>query len=423
MKKPAAPPVGLKPVAKSSPAKPAPRAAGGYEARLLAAIGKSWQGATPGLRLQVHERGRLRADLALGKTYPFYDWASLTKIVFTVTAAMRAIEEKRIALAEPASRRLRFFAAGAASRASVAGVRAASRATVARLLSHSAGLAWWEHFYERIDISLPRDQRWAQMRELLAASIERSAAAAGPHSAGAAGGPAAAPGGIASPPKAVYSDLDFISLGFILNEAYQAPLLEIWAETRERLRLDAVDFHPDNQPIRARAQYAPTEVGGFRVGLPLNLAPQWGEGGALQGEVHDENAWALGGVAPHSGLFGDLAGLTRYGLALRKALMGDRVSGFPKPETVQRFARRAVPQASGDWALGFMLPARHGSSAGRYFSPRSIGHTGFTGTSLWLDPRRDLLVTILSNRVCPTRENKMFVELRGRLHNWCVESI
>ena len=345
-----------------------------YEARLRAAIGTSWAGTTPGLRLRVHSGGRLRADVALGQTYPIYDWASLTKVVFSTTAAMMAVESGRLRLSEPVSGRLPFFDG-----------TGAAKATVASLLSHTAGLTWWEPFYQSLDPALSRSGRWSQMRSLLGAAVARSAPPI--------------------PMKAVYSDLDFLSLGFVLEDALGASLLDIWRSVQDRLGLAEVDFHVDNRPTHRRADCAPTEDG------------------TPQGVVHDENARALGGVAPHAGLFGGMDDLSRYGLALRAALLGKKVTGFPRSETVVRFARRAVPRSVGDWALGFMMPSKVGSSAGSKFSPRSVGHTGFTGTSLWLDPRRDLLVTILSNRIHPTRANNSFVQLRGRLHTWCVEAL
>ena len=363
-----------------------------YETRLRAAIGDAWQGATPGLRLRVYSGGRRRADLAIGKTYPVYDWASLTKIVFSVTAAMLGVESKKLKLGAPVREWLGCFAEAPAR-----------DAKISQLLSHSAGLTWWEPFYERLDLRAPRADRWSQMAKLLAAAVIRSTPP--------------------DPIKAVYSDLDFFSLGFVNEAAFVRPLLEIWDDVRERLNFDSANFNVDNVPARERSAYAPTERGGFRATLDPKLAPKWGEGGALQGEVHDENTWALGGVAPHAGLFGGMDDLARYGLALRRAWRGDAVRGFAKPATVERFAKRAIPRSTGDWALGFMMPSRQGSSAGRRFSARSIGHSGFTGTSLWLDPARDLLVLILSNRVHPTRENKKFVELRGQLHNWCVECL
>ncbi|MCM2283108.1 MAG: serine hydrolase, partial [Bdellovibrionaceae bacterium] len=178
---------------------------------------------------------------------------------------------------------------------------------------------------------------------------------------------------------------------------------------RDRLDLRDAAFHVGNQPPHARRLYAPTEFCPWRKKT-------------IQGEVHDENTWVLGGVAPHAGLFGTLDDLSRWGLCLRSSLRGGS-GGLARPETVARFARRALPRARGDWALGFMLPGLKGASCGKYFSRLSVGHLGFTGTSLWYDPRRDLLVTVLSNRVHPTRENKLFPQLRGFLHDSVVESL
>ena len=80
-----------------------------------------------------------------------------------------------------------------------------------------------------------------------------------------------------------------------------------------------------------------------------------------------------------------------------------------------------MPRSCGDWAYGFMVPALKGSSAGEHFSKKSFGHTGFTGTSLWFDPERDLLLCLLSNRVHPSRSNQGFIRLRPKLHDWSVE--
>jgi CubicO group peptidase (beta-lactamase class C family) len=127
-------------------------------------------------------------------------------------------------------------------------------------------------------------------------------------------------------------------------------------------------------------------------------------------------------VSTHAGLFGSIDDLACYGLQLRaqlRGLAGARVS----QATAQLFAQRAIAREVGDWALGFMMPSPQGASCGRYFSPESIGHTGFTGTSIWYDPTRDLLVTILSNRVFSGRENKGFLTLRPQMHDWVVESL
>jgi CubicO group peptidase (beta-lactamase class C family) len=184
----------------------------------------------------------------------------------------------------------------------------------------------------------------------------------------------------------------------------------VWSEIRDRLGFDDVDFHRGNRPLFPRKLYAPTEKDEWRKKT-------------LQGEAHDENTWSLGGVAPHAGLFGPIEELSRWGLLLRRAMRGEKSNAFPSPQTVAKFTKRAIPKARGDWALGFMMPTKGSASCGPLFSPKSVGHTGFTGTSLWYDPTQDLLVTILSNRVHPTRENREFLQLRPKIHTWIAEEL
>ena len=184
--------------------------------------------------------------------------------------------------------------------------------------------------------------------------------------------------------------------------------LSLWERTAERLALHDVFFHPGNRPIHARHRYAPTERCPWRRRV-------------MQGEVHDENAWALAGVAPHAGLFASLEGVSDWGLKLRAGCLALQSSRFPSSAMVRRFTGRRVPRAIGDWGLGFMKPSLGRATCGRYFSASSFGHTGFTGTSLWFDPVQDLLVVILSNRVHPTRKNQRFTEVRPLLHNWICE--
>ena len=136
--------------------------------------------------------------------------------------------------------------------------------------------------------------------------------------------------------------------------------------------------------------------------------------------VHDENAWSIGGIAPHAGLFGGISDLESYGFLLRNIYLG-RWNKLISAETLSLFAKRSLPKNCGDWGLGFMLPSLKGSSAGDLMSRKSIGHTGFTGTSFWMDLEKDLFVSLLSNRVHPTRDNKGFVRLRPMIHNWVVE--
>jgi CubicO group peptidase (beta-lactamase class C family) len=109
-------------------------------------------------------------------------------------------------------------------------------------------------------------------------------------------------------------------------------------------------------------------------------------------------------------------------LQLRRLVRGESSSLWPV-ETAGEFVRRGIPARQGDWALGFMMPSRPTSTAGRYFSRASLGHTGFTGTSLWYDPRADLLVTLLSNRVAYGREPNLFAKLRPAVHDLIYRAV
>ena len=139
----------------------------------------------------------------------------------------------------------------------------------------------------------------------------------------------------------------------------------------------------------------------------------------VHGVVHDENAYAMGGVAPHAGLFSTAHDLAVFAQML---LNGGRYGDVRllRPETIRRYARRQSPASSR--ALGWDTPAGR-SSAGDYFSAEAFGHTGFTGVSLWIDPTQDLFVVLLTNRVNPSRSNNRHVSLRREVHDAVARSI
>lgn len=364
----------------------------GLEARFLEKLGSQWQTATPGLKVQAYSRGKKIVDVELGKTYPYYDWASLTKLVFTTTALMFEHDEKAFKLTDNVAR-------------FVSWVPKSDGIRMKDLLSHSAGLAWWYPFFKEVSRKTeakygPRatpEEAWGLFEGILRRRVlkdlkERS----GVNSADSR--------------KAVYSDLDFFLLGLALENMNETALYVVWSALSERIGFRDVDFQRGNKPAFARKCYAPTEKDPWR-------------GRLIQGEAHDENTWSLKGVAPHAGLFGPIDELSRWGLLLRKAMRGVKTRHFPSPETVRLFTRRSLPRSRGDWGLGFMMPTKGSASCGDLFSLNSVGHTGFTGTSLWYDPERDLLVTLLSNRVCPTRENREFLTLRPKIHTWIAEEL
>jgi CubicO group peptidase (beta-lactamase class C family) len=140
----------------------------------------------------------------------------------------------------------------------------------------------------------------------------------------------------------------------------------------------------------------------------------------IQGEVHDENAYVLGGVSGHAGLFStapDLAAFCQMLLnggvyAHHRILRRATVTLFTKPQEL----------SNGTRTLGWAIPTEGGSS-GHYFSTHSFGHTGFTGTSIWIDPDRQLFVVLLTNRVHPTRENTQIQQVRPALHDAVMQAL
>ena len=345
----------------------------------------------------MHLEAKCVADLGFGEVADYYDWASLTKVVFSATALMRLSLKYPDLLGADLSKILPGFRQPEGARDLplempwVGGGQ--PLVTVQRLLTHSAGFVWWKPFYSEVEaarLQLEAGARqgfspWRQLKKLV---LQEK-----PNFQG----------------KAVYSDVDFFLLGFALEEIVGRPLLAIWKELAQQIDLEDVHFCAENKPVRDVAKYAPTEH-----------AP--GRGGVLRGQVHDENTFAVGGVAAHAGLFGRIEDLSRFGLMLRSCVNNDVQGSWGLDRyVVEHFTGRRLPETVGDWGLGFMKPTSGSSSCGPLFSLHSFGHTGFTGTSLWFDPERDLLVTILSNRVNPTRENKLWIQMRPEIHTRIVE--
>jgi CubicO group peptidase (beta-lactamase class C family) len=204
--------------------------------------------------------------------------------------------------------------------------------------------------------------------------------------------------------SAVYSDLGFITLGFLLEDVAGASLDVQMRALAALIGAGNLRYSP---PAASRDCIAPTEFDAWR-------------GRLLVGEVHDENAAALGGVAGHAGLFGAVSDVGIFAREMLRALLGEP-NALATPSVAREFARRSSVTGSSR-ALGWdtMLPT---SSCGRRLSVASIGHTGFTGTSLWIDPDRDLYVAFLSNRVHPTRDNDAIRAVRPRLHDAVVEDL
>jgi CubicO group peptidase (beta-lactamase class C family) len=324
------------------------------------------EGAAPGAALAVGRYGRLvhlkgygTLDYAPGSPAvtpsTMYDLASLTKVVATTTAAMILEEEGRLDLSRTVASYVPEL--DAPDKAAI---------TVRMLLTHSGGLEAYAPLY----------LRYRGRQEYLAQINARPLAYA--------------PG-----TKTVYSDWDMVLMQAVIERIAGTTLDRVADERIFRpLGMPATQFLPDTSAA-ARAHIAPTAMDTSR-------------GGLLQGTVHDGNAWALGGVSGHAGLFSSARDLAVFAqMLLNGGSYGD--ARIVSPQTVARWTSRQGPVASR--ALGWDTPSPP-SSAGRYFSTRSFGHTGFTGTSIWIDPERGLFVVLLMNRVNSRGDATRHVQLR-----------
>lgn len=209
----------------------------------------------------------------------------------------------------------------------------------------------------------------------------------------------------------VYSDLGFIVLGELLEEVSGCSLDHLF-HTHIATPLgveEALRFLPIGQGhIEDCTNMAATEACPWRQTT-------------LQGEVHDEHCWLMGGVAGHAGLFGTVAAVLCLGEYLLDTWKG-RAShpAFAAPLLVRALTCKH-PQSS--WCLGFDTPSPGTSSSGRFFSANSVGHLGFSGTSFWIDPQREVVVVLLTNRIHPKRDNIKIREFRPFFHDQLMEVI
>jgi len=291
-----------------------------------------------------------------------FDLASLSKVIATTSAVMRLEREGRLSIDAPVSRYLPAWTG-------VGG----SVVTTRHLLTHASGLPAHRRLYK--SASTPD----ALQQAVMAIPLERQ-----PDTA------------------AVYSDLGFLVLGWVLEACAEDTLDGVW-----RSLWPASAPFLDYTPARAMWEtIAPTEDDPWR-------------GRVLQGEVHDEHAYVLNGVAPQAGLFGSAVAVGVFGATVLRTFTEETWLG--DPATMRRYATRdSVPGSSRALGWDTMLPT---SSCGTRLSPTAIGHTGFTGTSLWIDWERDRYVVILTNRVYPTRSNERFVPMRARLHDAIIDDL
>ena len=307
----------------------------------------------------------------------FFDLASVSKVVSTTTCAMHLAEVGKFELDQPVTKYVPEF-----------GQAGKEKITVRNLLVHDSGLiAFRPYHLSHTEPATVRAAIWSE--------------------------PLTYPTGS----KMVYSDLNMIALQEIIERTSETALDQLFAQIMARVRVEGLHYRQGALEREDLSRYVPTERaedwrrklreqrGTFRR---ASYGPANETGEFIQGEVHDPTATVLGGVAGHAGLFGSIGGLGRFIVAL---LSGEIVS----TQTVQTWTARQSNLSSR--ALGWDTKSPEGSSAGTLMGPRSFGHTGYTGTSVWIDPDTGNWAVLLTNRVHPTAQNTKIIPFRSKFHD------
>jgi CubicO group peptidase (beta-lactamase class C family) len=333
--------------------------------------------AFPGATVAVAHQGKLVALKGLGRfTYEadssevkpdtIFDLASLTKVIATTAVCMRLHERTQFDLEQKIVEVLPEFAGNDPRR---------SHITFRMLQAHSSGLPAYVKLFET-----------ARDREELLAQALKIALVADPGT------------------RAEYSDIGFILLGLALERITGEPLDTFCKR----------EIFPPFGPNFIGFKF-PKET--FKTLVPPTQNDTSFRHCVIRGEVNDENAWVMGGVAGHAGCFGEAVSIAGFAQCLLNG-------GAPlfQTHTVELFTRREPEPAGTSRALGWDTPSPS-SQSGKYFSSRAYGHLGYTGTSLWIDPARQLSVTLLSNRIWPDRSSQAIKQIRPAFHDAVVEAI
>ncbi len=299
-----------------------------------------------------------------------FDIASLTKPVSTATLMMFAVQEGSLSLDSPVRRYLPEF-------------NRPESITLRQALSHTSGLPAWLPIYQECS---QKGATYAELREFFSSQINQTP--------------------LLHPPGAqrLYSDLGFILLGFVLESIYGLRLGTLFAsKIAESIGFTKTMFNPlDHASSIDVRSIAATEACPWR-------------GRILQGEVHDDNAFVLGGAAGHAGLFSTAADLKKFLEFIIGSNKGENRGLLAS--TVREFLGDP-----GQPKLGWDTVSRPQSQAGKYFSDQTIGHLAFTGCSFWLDLSDEKYIILLTNRVHPERENEQIKEFRPWIHDLLIES-
>jgi serine-type D-Ala-D-Ala carboxypeptidase len=341
--------------------------------------GAAWGVLHNGALVAVDAAGRFTYEPGAPAVSPatVFDLASVTKVVATTSAAMLLVDRGILDLDARLGDLLPGFVIGMAPGSGK------ERVTLGMLLAHSSGMVGWAPLFRNCGTAD------SLLRAILRLPLE------------------AQPGA-----RTEYSDFGFILLGKVIELVTRTPLDVFCArEIFTPLGLAHTRFRP-----------GPAD----RPAIPPTEDDRIFRGRVIQGEVQDEHAFLLGGIAGHAGVFSNVEDLLRFAQCLlERGRTADGTQLF-RPETVARFtARQTTNQTSSGGqsrALGWDVPTEP-SSSGRFFGPRSFGHLGYAGTSLWIDPDQNLAVALLTNRTWPDRANEAIRQIRPAFHDAVVESL
>ena len=341
----------------------------------------------PGAVLLVSESKKVRFFDAYGYADIFtnrkmtedtvFDLASLTKPLATTPAIMKLVEEKKLDPEQTLKSIIPEI--GETDKKDI---------TISQLLYHSSGLLDYVPFYKKLGKKSFSERKKGLRRLLLSTPLMNP------------------------PGKTVlYSDLGFMLLNWVVERISGKPLNKYLGENvyspmglsgNDGLFFIDLDKKEPSPFVFAATEYCP-----WRKML-------------LDGVVHDENAYAAGGVEGHAGLFGSAKAVHRFLCALMDIYFKDEMPGIFSKDIIRLFLKRDERWGR---TLGFDTPASVNSSAGKYFSEKTVGHLGFTGTSFWMDFTRAVIVILLTNRVHPKRENEAIRQFRPLIHNAVMEEM
>jgi serine-type D-Ala-D-Ala carboxypeptidase len=338
-----------------------------------------------------------------------FDISSLTKPIATATLAMILASEGFLKLSDSVYQWL-------------AGARlpAHRQMTVLELLNHTSGLPAWQPYYRELPLSLVGTE---QSKRLIVTECLNEPTVAEPGAA------------------TIYSDLGYIVLGEILEQAGGAPLDAMFAErvakplglsntffvriaggisTTARRTSTTADQHVPTPKHGITGERRMRQEGEHRRFAPTEDCP-WRER-VVHGEVHDQNAYAMGGVAGHAGLFSTARDLHRFALELARCYRGQ--SSWVPPATVQEFLQVGTEKPAGEaFVLGWNRPSKRNSASGHHFSANSIGHLGYTGCSIWIDLTKDFWIILLTNRIHPSSTNEKIKVFRPKVHDLLYDEL